>query len=187
MLGPWHSWGGKVLRLAPKPDPLIYDCLPNSAACFPALLAKSQELPVTQLARHVDLFYLVVTDNRRPETLSLPHGLAPPIKPTTDFSLSRFTLHPKRVTALQSGSNKSFFSTHGVVFVRQFLTSRAKIREMLTGCSGPGLLPWPLCPALSQTQTAELTPCASGLWILDLTALPAFPSIISLSLPLLST
>jgi hypothetical protein len=51
-----------------------------------SLLAKSQELPVTQLARHVDLFHLVIADNQRPETLSLPHGLAPPIKPTTHFS-----------------------------------------------------------------------------------------------------
>jgi hypothetical protein len=32
-----------------------------------------------------------------------------------------------------------------------------------------------------------LTPRASGLWILDLTALLAFPSISSLSRPLLST
>jgi hypothetical protein len=51
-----------------------------------SLLAKSQELPVTQLARHVDLFHLVITGNQRPETLSLPHGLVPPIKPTTHFS-----------------------------------------------------------------------------------------------------
>jgi hypothetical protein len=28
----------------------------------------------------------VVTDNQRLETLSLPHGLGPPIKPTTHFS-----------------------------------------------------------------------------------------------------
>jgi hypothetical protein len=35
LLGPWHSWGRrKVLRLTPKPDTLIYDCLPNSPACF---------------------------------------------------------------------------------------------------------------------------------------------------------
>jgi hypothetical protein len=51
-----------------------------------SLFAKSQELPVTQLAKHVNLFHLVITDNQRPETLSLPHGLAPPIKPTTHFS-----------------------------------------------------------------------------------------------------
>jgi hypothetical protein len=46
----------------------------------------TQGLPVTQLARHVDLFHLVMADNQRPETLSLPHGLAPPIKPTTQFT-----------------------------------------------------------------------------------------------------
>jgi hypothetical protein len=51
-----------------------------------SLLAKPQELPVFQLSRHVNLFHLVITDNRRPETLSLPHGLAPPVKPTTHFS-----------------------------------------------------------------------------------------------------
>jgi hypothetical protein len=85
MLGSWHSWGGrKFPRLTLKPEPLIYDSLPN----FPAvsLLAKPQELPVTQLARHVNLFHLVITDNQRPESLSLPHGLAPPMKPTTHFS-----------------------------------------------------------------------------------------------------
>jgi hypothetical protein len=53
-------------------------------ACFSAY--KIQELPVTQLARQVDLFHLVTTENQRPKTLSLPHGLAPPIKPTTHFS-----------------------------------------------------------------------------------------------------
>jgi hypothetical protein len=89
VLGPWHSWGRqKVLRLAPKQDPLIYDCLPTPllVSLLVSLLAKFQELSVTQLSRHVDLFNLVITDNRRPETLSLPHGLAPPIKPTTHFS-----------------------------------------------------------------------------------------------------
>jgi hypothetical protein len=69
-----------------------------------------------------------------------------------------------------------------MVFIQQFLTAGAKTQERLIGCSGQGLLPWPSCPALSQTQTAELTPRASGLWISDLTALLAFPSIISLSL-----
>jgi hypothetical protein len=63
----------------------------------------TQELPVTQLARHVDLFHLVITDNRRPETLSIPHGLAPPIKPTTHFQPSCLTLNAKTVTVLQSG------------------------------------------------------------------------------------
>jgi hypothetical protein len=86
-VSPWHPWGGrKIPRLAPKLDPLIYDHSPNSPACFPAPLAKPQELSVTQLARHVDVFHLVITDNWRPETLSLPHGLAPPVKPTTHFS-----------------------------------------------------------------------------------------------------
>jgi hypothetical protein len=56
-----------------------------------SLLAKSQELPVSQLARHVDPFHLVITDNQRPETLSLPHGLAPPIKPTTHSSQAAAT------------------------------------------------------------------------------------------------
>jgi hypothetical protein len=46
-LGPWHSWAGrKVPRLALKPDPLIYDHLPNSPNCFPACFSvyKTQEL-----------------------------------------------------------------------------------------------------------------------------------------------
>jgi hypothetical protein len=85
MLGPCHSWGRRnVPRLTLKPDPLICDCLPNFAACFPA--SKCQELPVSQLARHINPFHLVITENRRLETLSLPHGLAPPIKPTTHSS-----------------------------------------------------------------------------------------------------
>jgi hypothetical protein len=90
MSGPWHSWGRQnVPRLALKPDPLIYDCLPNSPACFSDCFSACktpQELPVTQLARQVDLFHLVITDNQRPETLSLPYGLTSPIKPTTQFS-----------------------------------------------------------------------------------------------------
>jgi hypothetical protein len=68
-----------------------------------------------------------------------------------------------------------------VVFVWQCLTSGAKTWERVTGCSSLELLPWPLCAVLSRTQTAELTPRAYGLWISDLTALLAFPSIISLS------
>jgi hypothetical protein len=51
-----------------------------------SLLEKSEELQVSQLAWHVDPFHLVITDNRRQETLSLPHGLAPPMKPTTHSS-----------------------------------------------------------------------------------------------------
>jgi hypothetical protein len=64
--------------------PPIYDRL-FLPACFSACKT-TQELPVTQLARHVNLFHLVITDNQIPETLSLPHGLDPPIKPTTQFS-----------------------------------------------------------------------------------------------------
>jgi hypothetical protein len=55
-------------------------------SCKTLLLAKSQELPVSQLARHADPFHLVITDNQRPETVSLPHGMAPPIKPPTNYS-----------------------------------------------------------------------------------------------------
>jgi hypothetical protein len=71
-----------------KPDPLIYDHLPNSPNCFPACFSayKTQEFPLIQLPRNVNLFHVVITDNQRPETLSLPHGLAPPIKPTTHFN-----------------------------------------------------------------------------------------------------
>jgi hypothetical protein len=59
---------------------------------------------------------LVITDNQRPETLSLPHGVDPPIKHTTHFS---------QATAPWSGwraAHKSFRSTRGVVFIRQCLT-----------------------------------------------------------------
>jgi hypothetical protein len=97
--------------------------LPNSLACFPALFAKTQELPVTQLVRHVHLFHLVITDNQRPQTLSLPHGLVPPIKPTTHFSQAAalWTLGWQPCGPVP---NKSFFSTHGVVFIWQLLTLR---------------------------------------------------------------
>jgi hypothetical protein len=48
-------------------------------------------------------------DNQRPDSLSLPHGLASTIKPTTHFQLSHLTLNPKRVMALRSGPiNLSF-------------------------------------------------------------------------------
>jgi hypothetical protein len=113
VLGSWHSWGGRnIRRLALKPDPLIYGHLLNPPACFSDFFSAcktTQELPVTQLARHIDLFHLVITDNRRPETLSLPHGLTPPRKSTTHFQPSCSTLNPKRVMALQSGPiNLSF-------------------------------------------------------------------------------
>jgi hypothetical protein len=106
-----------------------------------SLLEKSQELPVSQLARHVDPFHLVITDNWRPGTLSLLHSLAPPIKPTTHSSQSAALWSQGR----QPSSlyfNKSLFSTHGMVFVEQFLASGAKTWERLTGRSGLGLVPW---------------------------------------------
>jgi hypothetical protein len=53
--------------------------------CF-SVCKTTQELPLTHLARYVDLFHLVIADTRRPETLSLPHGLGPPIKHTSHFS-----------------------------------------------------------------------------------------------------
>jgi hypothetical protein len=146
----------------------------------------TQELPVTQLASHVDLFHLVITDNQRPDSLSLPHGLAPAIKPTTHFQPNCLTLSLKRVTALQSGPvNLSFPHMACYLFssALHLVPKPGRGYRMLQ----LGLLPWPSCPALSWTQTAELTPRASGLWISDLTSLPAFPSIIGLSLPRLST
>jgi hypothetical protein len=153
--------------------------------CFLACKT-TQELSVTQLARHVDLFHLVIADNQWPKTLSLPHGLASPIKPTTQLTQVADPWSQRGSPAVCI-SNKSFLSTLGVVLNQQYLISGAETQERLERYSGLGLLPWPLCPALSWTQTAELIPHVSGLWILDLTALPAFPSIISLSLPLLST
>jgi hypothetical protein len=88
LLGSWHSWSRqRVQTLALKPDPLIYDCIPNSLDCFSAWKTP-QKLPGIQLARHVDLFHLVVTDNQRPETLSVPHALDPPIMHTTHFTQS---------------------------------------------------------------------------------------------------
>jgi hypothetical protein len=87
---------------------------------FPCSAYKTQELPVTQLARYVDLFHLVITDNQRPETLSLLYGLAPPIKPTTHFSQSA-ALWTREWHSCCLVPNKSFFSTCGMVFIWQFL------------------------------------------------------------------
>jgi hypothetical protein len=170
VLGPWHSWGRwKDLRLHLKTRPPWFKTacfsLPD---CFLACQT-TQELPVTQLARHVDLFPLVIAENQRPETLSLPHGLTPSIKPIPNSPKS-LLLDLRGDSPVVWISNKSFFSTCGVVFIWQYLTSGAKTLERLTGCFGLGLLPWRLCLALSRTQTAGLTPCASGLWILNLTA-----------------
>jgi hypothetical protein len=99
------------------PTPLLV-----SLDCFSACKT-TQELLVTQLARHIDLFHLVVTDNQRPDSLSLPHGLDPPIKHTL---ISAKLLPPdlgvvggRQPCALVP--NKSFLCTGGVVFIRQYL------------------------------------------------------------------
>jgi hypothetical protein len=89
LLGSRYSWGRwKVPRLTPKPDPWFMNACQTSLLIplLVSLLEKSQEPPVTQLARHVDLFHLVTTDNWRQETLSLHSGLAPPIKHATHSS-----------------------------------------------------------------------------------------------------
>jgi hypothetical protein len=58
-----------------------------------SLLTKSQELPVTQLARHVYLFHLVITDNWRPETLS-PSPMVWPLL-QSPLLISAKLLHPE--------------------------------------------------------------------------------------------
>jgi hypothetical protein len=101
-----------------RPPWFMTACQTPLLACFSAY--KTQELPVTQLTRHVDLFHLVMTDNQRPETLSLPHGLAPPIKPTTFSQATALWTREWQPCGLVP--NKSSFSTPGMVFVRHFLT-----------------------------------------------------------------
>jgi hypothetical protein len=86
-------------------------------------------------------------------TPSLPHSVAPPIKPPTHSSQAA-ALWTQRRQPSSLCFNKSFFSTHGMVFVWQFLTSGTKTLERLAGCSRLGLVPWPLCPAICWTQTA---------------------------------
>jgi hypothetical protein len=152
-----------------------------------SLLAKPQELPVSQLATHVNPFHLVITDNQGPvawlfsgkNTLPLLQCI-PSYKALYPLQLSCCTPNLRNSLAV-CASNKSFFSTHGVVFIGQFLTSGAETWERLTRRSSTGMVPQLSFPAFSWTQTAELTPCVYGLWILDLTALLAFPSITSLS------
>jgi hypothetical protein len=79
-------------------------------------------------------------------TSSLPHGVAPPINlPTHSSQATVLWIRERQPSTL--ASNKSFFSTCGMVFIQQFLTSGAKTRERLTGPSGPGLVPWLSCPA----------------------------------------
>jgi hypothetical protein len=92
---------------------------PLLVSLFVSLLAKSQELPVIQLVRHVDLFHMVITDNQRSETLSLPPSLGPSYKAHHPIQPSCYTLNLRVSPAV---CNKSFFSTCGVVFIRQFLT-----------------------------------------------------------------
>jgi hypothetical protein len=61
--------------------PLVSPCL------IVFLLAKQlRNFQLLNLARNVHLFHLMVTDNQRGYSLSLPHGLAPPMKSTTQFS-----------------------------------------------------------------------------------------------------
>jgi hypothetical protein len=72
-----------------------------------SLLAKSQELPVSQLVRHVDLFHLVITDNQRP------------FQPNCCSLISGSGGRGMDSPAV---CNKSFFSTCGMVFIQQFLT-----------------------------------------------------------------
>jgi hypothetical protein len=94
-----------------------------------SLLAKLQELPVCQLAMHVDPFYLVITDKRRPAAWLFSGRNTLPLlwcsssyKAHYSFQLSCCTLNP-RVSPAVCASNKSFFSTCDMVFVRQVLTS----------------------------------------------------------------
>jgi hypothetical protein len=100
--------------------PLVSPLLVSLPDCFSACKT-TQELPVTQLARHVNLFHLVIADNRTPETLALPHGLAPPIKPTTHFSwaASLWTWKEWQPCGLVP-INLAFPCV--VVFIRQYLT-----------------------------------------------------------------
>jgi hypothetical protein len=64
--------------------PLISPLLISLPDCFSACKT-TQKLPVTQLARHVGLFHLVITDNQTRDSLP-PPWLGPPIKHTTQFS-----------------------------------------------------------------------------------------------------
>jgi hypothetical protein len=77
--------GGRTRSYTLKPEPWFMTACFSLPDCFLACKT-TQELPVTQLARHVDLFHLIIADHHRPDSLSLPHGLAPPIKHTTHFS-----------------------------------------------------------------------------------------------------
>jgi hypothetical protein len=92
-----------------------------------SLLPKPQELPISQLAMHIDPFHLVITDKRRPAARlfsgrnTFPHSVAPPTKP---LPIPAKLLHsdPEGGSPAVCAFNKSFFSTHDMVFVQQFLT-----------------------------------------------------------------
>jgi hypothetical protein len=86
--------------------------------CFSACKT-TQKLPVNQLARYVDLFHVVMADNQRPETLSLPHGSTPPIKPISQFTQVAASYCCGGDSPAVWISNKSFLSTHGVVLIWQ--------------------------------------------------------------------
>jgi hypothetical protein len=127
-----------------------------------------QELPGSQLARHVDPFHLVITDKWRPgawlfsarNTLP-PTWCGPSYKAPYSFQPSCCALNP-RGAAQQSvlPINLSFLHVvWSLLGSSLYLVPKPGVYRRLTGCSGPGLAPWLSSPALSRTQTAELTPC----------------------------
>jgi hypothetical protein len=90
--------------------------------CFSACKT-THELPVTQLARHVDinLFYLVATDSQT-RILSFPHGLDPPIKHITHFTQAAAPWAGGGEQPCGLDLNTPFLSARGVVFIWQYLT-----------------------------------------------------------------
>jgi hypothetical protein len=110
--------------------------------CFSACKT-TQELPVTQLARHVDLFHLVVTDNQRPDSLP-PPWLGPSYKAHYSFQPICCSLTWGRGQPCGLDLNKSFLSTCGMVLIWQYLTSGAEGDAPVWGCSlGLHVLPSP--------------------------------------------
>jgi hypothetical protein len=63
--------------------------------CFSACKT-TQDLPVTKLAKHVDLFHLVITDNQIPEISLPPPWLAPYYKAHYTFSAKPPHSEPKK-------------------------------------------------------------------------------------------
>jgi hypothetical protein len=154
-----------------------------------SLLAKSQELPASQVAIHVDSFHLVITDKWRAAAQLFPGRSTLPPSWCGHSYKSLYPFQPSccililREADQQSILQEIFLFYRCVVFVLQFLTSGDETWEKLTRHSSLELVPWLSCPALSQTQTAEWTTRVYGLWTLDLTALPAHPSTTFLPLP----